>query len=161
MLCYDSTMEYRFFYFVFFNEEIFCLKFEQKLFWSPTFLPYILGLICMFEKCQKDSALVSLNVIALLSDYVLPVYLYFVVVPNHPPPPRLKRLNTSPMHVLVVKVRWVHGTSRRFFFPKVSGSVFYLFFTFSNKKRNISPHHVHSWKMLEDFKKWDKHTRLS
>ncbi len=52
MLCYDSTMEYRLF---FLNEEMFYLKFEQKLFCSPIFLPYILGLICMFAKCQKDS----------------------------------------------------------------------------------------------------------
>ncbi len=117
MLCYDSTMEYRFFIL---NEEMFCLKSEQKLFWSPTFLPYILGLVCMFEKCQKDSALVSINVIALLNGYVLPVYFYFV-------PPRLKRLNTSPLHVLVVKVRWVHGTSSRWFFFLKSVEVYFYF----------------------------------
>lgn len=64
------------------NEEMFCLKFEQKFFRSPTFLPYILCLICMFEKCQKDSALVSLNVILLLNGYVLPVYFYYSFSPD-------------------------------------------------------------------------------
>lgn len=59
------------------------------------------------------------------------------------PHPRLKCLNTSPLHVLVVKVRWVHGLKKRDLkknhtkkaadnsFP-VSESVFHL--TFSNKK---------------------------
>lgn len=60
------------------------------------------------------------------------------------PHPRLKCLNTSPLHVLVVKVRWVHGLKKRDLKKKitqkkaadnsfpVSESVFHL--TFSNKK---------------------------
>lgn len=54
-LYYDSTMKYNFFY---------AYKMKTCLFevWVeigyPISLPYILGLICMFEKCQN--ALVSL-----------------------------------------------------------------------------------------------------
>lgn len=34
------------------------------------------------------------------------------LTPN-PTTPRLKCLNTSPLHVLVVKVRWVHGKKQQ------------------------------------------------
>lgn len=50
--------------------------------------------------------------------------------------PRLKCMNTSPLHVLVVQVRWVHGkkAADNYF---SSESVFHL--TFSNKKESL-PH---------------------
>lgn len=53
--------------------------------------------------------------------------------------PRLKCLNTSPLHVLVVQVRWVHGKKQQtIIFPvKV-----YFHLTFSNKKREFLLPHV-------------------
>lgn len=121
MLYYDSTTKYLFFIL---NEGMFCLKFEQKYFRSPTFLPYILGLICMFEKCQKDSALVSLMWYLYSTSWRLCLASLFLLFRF----PRLKRLNTSsPLHVLVVKVRWVHGTSSRWFVFLKSVEVYFFF----------------------------------
>lgn len=134
MLCYDSRMKYCFIFYM----KMLCLKFEKNYSQYPI-LPkrthifrFWVLFVCLTN--AKKTVLVSLNVISLPQPkdrYVLPqvtstpLLLFF---------PRLKRLNTSPLHVLVVKVRWVHGTSSRWLYSSSQWKC--IFLTFSNKKRN-------------------------
>lgn len=125
---------------------------RYQSFWPPVLILYV------WKNAEEDSApLVSVwyslhfaSPLTQLRCYqARPASLYCLILwppqphplPPQPPTwphPRLKCLNTSPLHVLVVKVRWVHGkkAADNYFFP-VSESVFHL--TFSNKKEPF-PH---------------------